>query len=59
MKGSGKIIYNYDDHVEFVIVNVEEQHVEDQVHLVDTYMDDTHHDDDYAWLHDEEQYEDP
>lgn len=31
--------------------------MEDQVHHVETEMDDTHHDD-YAWLHDEEQHED-
>lgn len=59
MKGSNKVIYNYDNPNEFGTVNVEEQHVEDQVHHVDTDMVDTHHDDDYAWLHDPKQYEDP
>lgn len=51
MKGFCKVIYNYNDPVEFGTTNIEEKQVEDQVHLVDTDMDDTHHDDNYAFLH--------
>lgn len=46
MKGSGKIIYNYDDPTEFGLVIVEEQPVEDPHHHVNAEMDDTHHEDD-------------
>lgn len=36
-----------------------EEQVEDQVHHMDTYMTDTHHGDEYAWLRDAKQPEDP
>ena len=59
IKGPSKVIYNYDDPDEFRTTNVEEQYVEDQAHHVDTNMDDTHHDDDCAWLYDTEKHEEP
>lgn len=59
-KGSGRVVYSYDDPAEFGIVNAKEQQVEEQVHHVDIDMVDTHHDDDHhAWLRDEVQHEDP
>lgn len=59
MKGFDKVIYNYDDPAEFNTTNVDEQHVEEQVHHVETDMVDTHHDDDHDWQHDAEEHEDP
>lgn len=59
MKGSGKVIYNYDDPAEFSLAIVEEQLLEDPHYQVDMKMVDTHHGDDEAWLCDEEQHEDP
>lgn len=59
MKGSGKVIYNYDDSTEFGPANVEEQPIDDQAHHVDTKKVDTNHEDDEVWLHVKEKHEDP
>lgn len=47
MKGSSKVICNYDDPTQFGIGFIDEQQVEEQVHHVDTDMVDTNHDDDH------------
>lgn len=61
VKGSGKIIYNYDDPNEFALVNIEEQLVDDNDHHVDAKMEDTNHGEDKVWLQDTicQQQEDP
>lgn len=56
MKGSGKIIYNYNDLTEF---GIDERQIEEQVPNMDADMVDTHIDDDNAWQGGANKYEDP
>lgn len=58
MKGSSKVIYNYDDANEFAPFIIANQLVDKQDHHVDMEMKVTHHEDYEAWLHGEEKHED-
>lgn len=56
MKRSGKVIYSYDDPIEF---GINEQKVEEQAPHMDADMVDTHLDDDNDWQHGVAEHENP